>query len=851
MIDARLAQNSFNGGIWSPILVGRTDFAKHGSAVRRMENFIVWPHGPAEYRPGFKYIAKADSDWVNARLIPFEFSVTQAYIIEAGHKYFRFYKDQAQIEASAGVPYEVVTPYEYGDLPELKWCQSADVLYLFHPDYATRKLSRTAHDAWTLQEITWAPGPMSVQAYLPAATLTLSAVSGADVTFTASASVFLGGDVGRLIVSGIGRASIVSVTSGTVVVCNIFDSFLAVGPIASGSWSMKGSPYAELTPSIIEPVGGICTLTAGAALSGQISIQHYQASWWTASGSGTNEYYLLDSADPYYATEPDDVYINGVAATSGTVGSLVGVGGGGGDNDTLGYDTIYVRLFGFTDPDLVAVLDGYLKREDATVLPDVFRSGDVGKLVRINSGLVRITNYLSSRSVEGEIITVLTTLDLSTDWTLETLMWSAANGYPRDGTFFEERLILAGSDGFPETVWGSVVGDYENHAPGINDSDAIQVTIIGQKVNIIRWVEPGEYLIVGTTGGEWRVGPEDTGTAMTPLNIVAKQTTSKGCADIPPITVDGSTLFVQRVARKIRELTFDFAKGERGGYSAPDLTQLAEHLTVGGITSFAYQQEPFSTIWCAVEGRNLIGLTYLRSEDVIGWHEHPMTGTDEVEDVAVIPGTDYDEVWCVIKRTVAAATVRYVECMQKVFTDTAAEYKANKGLNAFFVDSGETYNGVETSTITDLERLAGEEVSILADGAYQENQTVNDQGEIDLDPAASVVHIGLPYTGLIQTLRIDTQLPDGTAQAKEKQITNLFVRVKDSAVFKCGRDEDNLDTIQDPDITLVDGDPYPLFSGDLDARYEGEYGKKGQLFIVQDKPMPLTIQSVYPDTEII
>lgn len=77
---------------------------------------------------------------------------------------------------------------------------------------------------------------------------------------------------------------------------------------------------------------------------------------WTASGSGTNEYYLRTSgsADPGISA-PAAVYINGTSATEGTAGSLAAGTWDYADNDTLGYSTIYVRLSGGGDPDAQAL----------------------------------------------------------------------------------------------------------------------------------------------------------------------------------------------------------------------------------------------------------------------------------------------------------------------------------------------------------------------------------------------------------------------------------------------------------------------------------------------------------------
>ena len=840
-------QTNFTGGIWSPFLDGRTDLAKYGNSVKRLENMIAWPHGAAQIRPGFRYVAGTKTNAAVSRLIPFEFSVTQAYILEFGNQYIRFYKDQAQID-SGGSPYEITSPYLTADLPALKYCQSADVLYLFHPSYQVRKLSRTGHTAWTISTVNWRSQPVSEQGILPAATLTLGAVSGSGVSFTASAGVFLAGDVGRMITSGVGRASVVAVVAANQVTCDIIDAFSAVGPIASQSWSLLGSPNSAITPSIKEPVGAICTINSTTGSESFTNLLEDPVDNWTISVAGANEYFIPNTSSKYAAAKPDKVYLNGTEAAEGSLGSL-GIGQWAhGDNDALGYNTIYVRLSDETDPDTKAAADvSYVKKAAVSGSTDVFRSGDVGKYVRVNSGLIKVIRFTSATEIAGEILKVLSGVTESTAWTLESEMWNATNGYPSCGTFFEERLVVAGSTANPETIWGSAVGDYENHAPGSDDADAFQFSLAGNKVTVIRWIEPREYLMIGTAGGEWRLGPEDTGMPLTPLNVIAKEVTTKGCADLLPIAVDSATLFLQRAGKKIRELAYDLQKGEQGGYVAPDMTILAEHLTVNGIAGMAYQQEPIPTVWAYTTTGELLSMTYLRAEEVIAWHKHPTSGI--VESKAVIPGDGYDEVWAIIKRTVNGATVRYVEMMEEVFQDSGATYSANNGLNAFFVDSGLTYNGAATATITGLSHLEGQTVKILADGNTHPDRVVSG-GQITLNKTASIVHVGLGYTATIETQRFSANISDGTVQGRKKRIVDMVVRVKDSAIFEVGRDESNLDTKFDPEREIVFGDPYPLFTGDIRIGYDGSYDREGRLFIVQSKPMPLTVISIYPEVEV-
>jgi hypothetical protein len=148
---------SFSGGELSPQLWARTDLEKYGISARALVNMIARPQGPAVRRPGTRYVAATRGN-ATARLIPFEFSTTQAYIIEASSQgFFRFYRDGGQI-LNLGVPYEIAHPYGT-DLADLQWTQSADVLYLAHPRFAPRKLTRTGHTAWTLTTISFTATP--------------------------------------------------------------------------------------------------------------------------------------------------------------------------------------------------------------------------------------------------------------------------------------------------------------------------------------------------------------------------------------------------------------------------------------------------------------------------------------------------------------------------------------------------------------------------------------------------------------------------------------------------------------------------------------------------------------------
>ena len=144
-------------------------------------------------------------------------------------------------------------------------------------------------------------------------------------------------------------------------------------------------------------------------------------------------------------------------------------------------------------------------------------------------------------------------------------------------------------------------------------------------------------MILGTSGGEFIVS-SGSDAAITPTNILIRKQSNYGSADIQPVQVANVTLFVQRAKRKIRELGYDFSTDS---YNAPDMTILAEHVTEGGVSAMAYQQEPDGVIWCVRADGQLLSLTYRREEKVVAWARHVIGGTSGACTVTV---TDYSNI---------------------------------------------------------------------------------------------------------------------------------------------------------------------------------------------------------------
>jgi len=660
---------NFTGGELSPRLDGRNDLAKYNSGCKTLENMIVYPHGSASRRSGTQFVAEVKDSTKKTRLISFEFSTVQTYILEFGDQYIRFYKDNGQI-LSGGSPYEISSPYLEAELFDIKFAQSADTMYICHPNHSPKKLTRSGHTNWTLVD---------------------------DV-------------------------------------------------IINGPFMDHNVETTTANPSH-KSVGQTTTVTFSST--------------------------------------------TGINANQG------------------------------------------------------FLSTDVGRLVHIQDGHFKITSVTSTTVVVGIVIVDLgISSSTTTDFALGA--FSDTTGYPSCVTFFEQRLVFAGTTAQPQTIFFSRSADYENfddkyHAT-VADDDAIVYTIASNQVNAIRFLTATRTLIIGTAGGEFAADGGGTGEAITPTNILINKQSNHGSANVDGISLGNATLFLQRAKRKIRELAYNF---DVDGYVAPDLTILAEHITESGITQMAYQEEPNSIVWCVRTDGQLLGFTYQREQQVTAWHRHIFggsfgSGNAVCESVEVLPTDDSEyQVWVIIKRTINGVTKRYVEYLHRFDFDETDDTSFN------YLDSQLAYNGSATTTISGLDHLEGETVSVLADGSTHPNKVVS-SGGITLDRSSTKVKVGLPYVSLLQTMRIDAGANNGTSQSKTKRIYEITARLYESIGIEIGPDLNNMERIPFRSSANLMDSGINVFTGDKEIEFRGNYETDGFIFVRQNQPLPLTVLSLYP-----
>lgn len=877
-------QSSFNAGELSPRLAGRVDIGKYGSACALLEGYIPLIQGPAQRRGGTRYAGEIKTSADRSWLVRFEFNTTQAYQLEFGNGYIRFWSNHGQVVTSGvaayngatayvigdlvvqggvtyyckapttgnappnaafwyaltGSVYEIPTPYTTADLTDANGClrlrfvQSADVIYIVHPSYAPRKLSRLGATNWTLATIAFAGGPFKDD-NITATTVYASAASG-NVTLTASAAIFSAQNVGSLF--QLAQKSVLDVKTWEA------GKAITVGALRRSD----GKNYKALNTATTG--GNKPTHSSGAVFDGDTGVQ-----WqYTDPGFG-------------------NVLITGFTSSTIVTGTVV-------------------------TP---------FPSSPASQLPD---------------NAVGVANA-------------------STRWAFAA--WSDVEGWPTQVAFFRERLCFARG----QKVWLSVSGDYEtftelDQSALVTTDMAITLQLVSSKVNDIQWLETlsaaTDALVAGTGGSEFVIKAQSDSQPFGTDNRDAVQVSSLGSRNVAPLVVGSVLLFVQRSGSKLRDVSYEFATNQ---YASQDQSVLAEHIpkvTGGGLVQIAYQQEPYSLVWGVRSDGLLVCMTYSREQypDAPhgGWHRHPIGGSGIVESISVIPAPDgsRDELWLIVRRTINGVTKRYVEWMDW-------ERRPNDDPeDAFYVDGGLTLNntqsvtlqpsvgatvahatgivftaggalfvagdigrqlqyryfttdseGVRTyfsakatitafispvqvactvdaafpdlgliaagawrltvTTISGLGHLEGQTVDLLINGATHPQRTVS-AGAVSLQYPASKVQVGLAFLTKMQTLRANAGGQDGTSQGKKSRINNVVVRFLETLGMQYGRSFSDLIDIDFRSALDAMDNPPPLFTGDITVDWPGDYDTTPWLCFNQPYPLPATIVALMPQVVV-
>lgn len=909
--------SGFTTGIVSPEMSSSIELELHRNALRECKNMIVTSRGGVKNRAGTEHVAVAMG---LSTLIPFQFSVEQAYVLEFGDSRLRVIKDGALVltdllasvwmpsgsgtneyyYADAGllepllvledssqmtdgtlgslaagewdwgdndtlgyntvyvrlsdntdpdtkgngyiqIPFKTTSPYAIGDTPEIKYSQSADVLFLTHPDYAPYKLTRSSDVSWTFTKIAFIDGP-----YIGRVTgdedvrIEAEFISGTTYEFTASSSIFGNVTLGEPIRLGFpipadptaihwSWFTVSTLTSGTVIRADLQDAERII-------YQQVQNPFFE---SSLDNWQDISTGTAG-----EISYDF------------TNKAAVLTDLADGQPTEMEQVVItfsqvkhtvrvvvSAMTGTSPTVYVKVGTSSGLGDI--------------FTSPAITST-----GTYTYTVLP-------TQSTIYLNFTTTGSTNNDVIKLTEVEFYPIgdtpaSGTKHTTTDWRLAA--WNSNYGFPANVVFYQQRLVYARTDNFPQTIWFSRTADFENFSftiPGLS-TDSFGIELNSQELNAIQWMLALDDIVIGTKGNVWRISGGANTDAIAPTSISARIQNKVKSSAINPQVIGRNIIVLQRDESTVKDL---FYSSDADGYTGRDLTILAEHLFKGlfisvvgppptyssdKIVDMAYAESPDSVLWCVKNDRTLLGLTYDLANNIFAWHEHEAdTSAHGFIQVCTIPG-EYnaienarDDVYFLVRRLKSTAPFfqYHIERLGRRISN-AARY------DYLFLDSSVKYDNPSspTSTVDGLEHLEGRTVTALADGDVISGLTVTN-ASVTLPEAASVVYVGLPFESEIETVDIEIITQDGSTQGRKKGVTKANIYFKDTRNADISSNTtDDWWPIKFEDESTGE-DPPPLFTGVKEQTITGKFRDEERIKIRQTDPLPIEIKRIIPDVQ--
>ena len=458
----------------------------------------------------------------------------------------------------------------------------------------------------------------------------------------------------------------------------------------------------------------------------------------------------------------------------------------------------------------------------------------VGGMFEGNGGVIRIESVNSAKTtLTGKLIKEFitqTTLD-GVEVSLEEPSWSDAHGYPSTLTFHESRLWFGNSTLRPQTLWGSVIGEFFNFDRGVgNDDESINITLDTDQVNAIFHIVSGRHLQVFTSGGEFYI-PESP---IIPSKVrITRQTKFGVLKKVRPISVDGATMFIQRNGKQVREFVFTYTEAS---YVSSEVNLLAPHIMGSGLPQAMASQtgdvNNEGNYLYVVNNDGTMGVFITnRAEKVMALTKWITDG--HIRDVAVVE----DEVYIYLERTVGGATKYYIEVLDdQNFTDSS--------VRAGHSSSVTVANGTASHLNGRVCRLKANAVGSSKANTVMPNVTPS-SGGFTVGRAITHYEVGLNFDVTIKTMPASVTMDTGPVSVKKRRITRVSAQLHESSGLKI-----NGKAVPNKNLGAnIFGKAPEVFTGIKTLPILG-YSKTAQVTITQTDPLPLTLLGLTVELQV-
>jgi len=838
---------NFTGGELSPRLDGRNDLAKYASGCSTLENLVVYPHGSAARRPGTNFVAEVADSTKKTRLIPFEFSTTQTYMLEFSNLKIRVFKDNGAVlegdktisaitKANPAVVTATSHGYSNGDevlISGVGGMTEVNGKRFLVADKTTNTFELQDKDGTDINSsgfTTYTSGGVSNKVfeittpYLEAELFDLKFAQSADVMYICHPNH----EVEKLSRTGHTSWSLTDVdfTKGPFLDPNTTATTLTPSSASTGSRTITASATTGINGG-----SGFLATDVGRQI-------HFNSGYGIITGrTNTTE----------ITVNVTTAFTNANAITNWFLGAF---------SDTTGHPscvTFFEQRLVFAatlnNPQTVYFSkSGDYENMDANLGGTIADDGAI--IYTIASNQVNAIRFMTATrtliigTAGGEFAVSGGGTDNAITPTNILIKKQSNHGAANvdaiavgNATLFLQRARRKIRElAFNFDVDGYVAPDMTILAEHITEGGLTQVAY-QQEPNQIIYATREDGELVGLTyqreqqvtawhrhifGGRFGIA---TLTVSDYANIAngTKLTLTKS---------DGTTVDFNSTTGTAG--TNEFKTETNNNTTATNLkTAINAHANFTATVSSA-------VVTITETAHEATGYLTIKSFD-----STRLTATSEgkamVDSVAVIPTDDKEyQTWVIVKRTIDGTTKRYVEYLNELDFDETDNTSFN------FLDSALSYSGSAATTISGLAHLEGQVVAILADGATHPNKTVNGSGEITLDRSAKNVKVGLAFTSLLQTMRLDAGSQNGTSQGKTKRIYDITVRMYESIGIEVGPDLSNMERIPFRSSADLMDEGIPPFTGDKEVEFRGNYETDGFIFVRQTQPLPFTILSLYP-----
>lgn len=845
-------QSSFNGGEITPELGEKTDLQRYYTSVKTMLNGFCKVYGGWSNRAGTYFTGRTLDDTKNSRCVPFSFSTTQTYMLIFSHETMMVVKDGGLVlEASQNIT--AITKANPGVVTSAAHGRSnGDIMYLASIGGMTQlngrfvKLAGVTTDTYQLKD--WDGNNIDTTNY---------------TTYTS------GGTASKL--------------------------FVLTTP-----YDHEDLDYIKFTQS-----ADVMTLTHPDYDEKELSRTGH-ASW-----------------------SLDDIEFNPqIAAPSGSSGTPTNAGA----ETYLFQITAVDEITGEESlPESISVASAAVLSQTNTIKLTIAAVAGANKynIYRRSNG---VYGFIGSSNVSGSNVFTDNFIAPDLDDTPPTArdpLNDITDNHAGAVAYHQQRRIFGGSNSNPQTHYGTQLGNFYNMniSSPIKDSDAYTLTLASNTVNRIRHFISLRDLVILTNDSAWAVRPGSNADVITATANQVQQS-EVGSSDVRPIVAFDIVLFVEETGKKVYDMGYTF---DTDTYKGIELSLLASHLLEDNyIKDWAFARRPFSIVYSVRDDGILLGMTYLKEEQIVGWHRHDTDGY--FESIGAVREGKEDALYFIVNRQIEGVTRRYIERLHSRNFKPLVE-------DAFFVDCGltlDTWNKVTTSTMTlsggtewkttetltltenavaspfssadigkvfflrvknsdgtikkrarvrvvgytsptvvtvkpvvliptelrsvatthwartftdisGLDHIEGKEVSMLADGDVLPRDTVVD-GAIDLPDPVAKIHVGIPYTSVLELLDIDVQELGNASAFKQKTVAEVMVSFKDSRGGKFTSAYDGeMKSYEFIQRIVEDGDnPIPLQTGREIIEIEPRSDTTGHLAYIQEDPLPVTITAIRP-----